>query len=99
MGLRKSFLKPFEKVKQTLTGGRRKVDERSGGENDQEGGKAQVGGGEASQRNSHLHSEVEDVMEMRPSRGGNDVDREKVGQVDSPSSIPSISHGREPDSM
>ena len=99
MGLQKSFLKPFKRVKQKLTGGRRKVDKGSGGENDKEGGEAHVCGGEASQRNPRLHSEVEDVMEIGPSQEGNNVNGKKVGQADSPSSLPSISHGGEPDSM
>ena len=98
MGLRKSFLKPFEKVKQKLTDGRHEGDGRPRGENDQEG-EAHVGGSEASRRNPRLHFEVEDVMEIGPSREGNGVDREKVGQVDPPSSMPSISRGGEPNSM
>jgi hypothetical protein len=38
-------------------------------------------------------------MEIGPSQEGNNVAGKKVGQVDSPSSIPSISHGGEPDGM
>ena len=99
MGLQKSFLKPFKRVKQKLTGGRRKVDKGSGGENDKEGGEVHIGGDEASQRNPRLHSEVEDVIEIGPSRERNDFNGKRVGQADSPSSLPSISHGGEPNSM
>lgn len=98
MGLRKSFLKLFKKAKQKLTGGRRKRDGRSAGENDQEGGEAEVEGSEASQGGSRLHSEAEDVVEIGPSREGNDVSGEEVGQADPPKSTPSTSHGEEPNS-
>ena len=87
MGLRKSFLKPFEKVKQKLTEGRHEGDGRPRGENDQEG-EAHVGGSEASRRNPRLHFEVEDVMEIGPSREGNGV-AEEVDQVNP--SIPTLS--------
>jgi hypothetical protein len=100
MDLRKTFLKPFKKAKQKLTESHRKRDGRSGSEGDREGKGTDVeGGSETGQKNPRLHSEVESVVESGPSREGNDVGGDEVGQVDPPTSTPSISHGREPDSM
>jgi len=50
------------------------------------GGLSGVGGGEPSQRHSHLHSEVgvENVVETGLGREGSDVDGKKATPVDSP---------------
>ena len=101
MDLRKSFSKPLKKLKHRLTEGNRNRDGRSRKENDREKREADVGGGEASQRDSRLHLDVEDVVEGGPSRAGNpdDVEGKEVGRVDLPVSTPSISHGGESGSM
>jgi hypothetical protein len=98
MDLRKSFLKPFKKVKQKFTGGRDKSAGRSGNENDVEGRETDVEGSEAGQKDNPLHPGVEDV-ESGPSRERDDVGGREVGQVDPPTFTPSISHGGEPNSM
>jgi hypothetical protein len=95
MDSRNPFSKGFKKLKRKLAGGSRKQDGRSGSENDQEGREVDVGGGEASQRNSRLHLEVKDVVESGPSREGNDVGEKEVGRVDPPAST----HSGEPNSM
>ena len=84
MDSRNPFSKGFKKLKRKLAGGSRKQDGRSGSENVQDGREADVEGGEASQRNSRLHLEVEAVVESGLSREGNDVDGEEVGRVDPP---------------
>jgi hypothetical protein len=101
MDFRKSFSKPFKKLKHRLAeGSSRKRDVRSGSENDREGGEVGVEGSEASQRNSRLHSEVGDMVESGPRREGDDVEGKKVGRVDPPTSTPSISvsHSGKPNS-
>lgn len=80
-------------------GGRRKQDGGSRSENDRRGREADVEGRETSQRNSRLHSEVEDVMGSGPSREGNDDGGDEVYQVGSPASTPLILQDGEPDSM
>ena len=102
MDLRKSFSKPFKKLKQRLTEGSRKRDGRSGRENNKEGTpESDAEGSEASRRNSRLQSDVEDVVEGGPSREGNpgDIKGKKVDRVDSSTSPPSASHGGESESM
>jgi hypothetical protein len=93
MDFRKSFLKPFKKVKQRLAEGGHKQG-RSESENDQKGRAADVDGRRASQQSSHKHSEGGD-MESGPSREGKDVDGKEVGRVDPPTST----HSGEPNSM
>jgi hypothetical protein len=98
MDLRKSFLGPFKKAKQKLTGGRRKRDGGYESETDRGGRAADVERSEASQRNSRPHSEVEDVVGSGPSQERNDVGGDDgIGPVGLPTSTPSISH--EPSSM
>ena len=99
MDPRNPFSKGFKKLKRKFAGGgrRRKRDGRSGNETDQ--GESDVEGSEASQRNSRLHPEVEDV-ESGPSREGNDVGGEEVGRmINPPASTPSTPHSGEPNSM
>ena len=95
MDFRKPFSKQFKKLKYRLTEGDRKRDGRSGKEGDRGGSETGIDGGEASQRNSRLRSDVDDVVERAPSREGNpdDVTGKKVDRVDSSASPPPISHG------
>ena len=97
MYARKSFSKPFKKLKHRFTEGSRKQDGRSGRDDDREGRETDVGGNEAGQRNSRLRSEVEDVVGSRPGReeNSNDVEGKRIDQVDSATSPPSTSHGME----
>jgi len=93
MDLRKSFSKPFKKLKDNLPGGRRKRDGRSGSGNDRKG-YVDAEGGEASQTGSYLDSEagIEGVMESVPSQEGCDVGgKEAVPVDDPPTSAPLIS--------
>ena len=102
MDLRKSFLKPFKKLKSKLPGDRRKRDGRSGGGNDGKEGEIGVEGSEASQRNLFVDSEVDtrSAVESGPSREGNDVDGKEAGPVDGPlTSTPSISRSGKPGGM
>ena len=99
MDSRNPFSKGLKKLKHKLAEGSRKLDPRPERENDREKREADVERGGASQRNSHLHSEVEDVVESRPSREENDVDGKEVGQIDPPASAPSILHIGELDGM
>ena len=99
MDLRKSFLKPFKKLKSKLPGDRRKRDGRSGGGNDGKGVETDVEGSEASQRNSFVDSEVDvrSAVESGPSRKGNNVDGKDAGPVDDPPiSAPSILQSGKP---
>jgi hypothetical protein len=98
MDLRNSFLKPFKKAKQKLTGGRRKRDAGSEGETDRGGREADAGRSEVNQRNSRLHSEAEDVVESEPIPEGSDIGGDGVGRVGSPPSTPTISYNVEPNS-
>jgi hypothetical protein len=93
MDFRKSFLKPFKKVKQRLAEGGHKQG-RSGSENDQKGREADVERRRVSQQSSHRHSEGGD-LESRPSREGKDVDGKEVGRIDPPTST----HSKEPNCM
>ena len=102
MDLRKSFLKPFKRLKEKLPGDRRKRDGRSEGGNDGKGGETDVEGSEASQRNSSLHPEVDigGPVERGPSREGDNVDGEGLGPIDDPpKSTPLISQSGKPNSM
>jgi hypothetical protein len=98
MDLRKSLSKPFKKLKHRLAEGHRKRDRGSRGEDDREGRGTDARGSETSQRSSHLHPEVEDVVESGPSRERECVEGEEVGQVNPPISTPSILHGGQPGS-
>ena len=84
MDLRKSFLKPFKKLKDKLPGGHRKRDGRSGSGNNREGEEVDIEGSEASRTNSFLHSEVDvgSAVESGPSREGNNASRKEVVSVD-----------------
>ena len=88
MDSRNPFSRGFRKLKHKLAGGHRKRDGRSS-ENEQGEREADVEGSEASQMNSRLHSEVEDVVESGPSREGNGV-AEEVDQVNPSRPTPSI---------
>ena len=99
MDSRNPFSKGLKKLKHKLAEGSRKLDPRPERENDREKREANVERGGASQRNSHLHSEVEDVVESGPNREENDVDGKEVGQIDPPASAPSILHSGELDGM
>jgi hypothetical protein len=98
MDLRKSFSKPFKKAKQKLAEVGRKRDRKPGSESNRQGREPDVEGSEASQRNSRLYLEAEDVVESGPSQEGDDVDWEKVGRVDPAVSALSIPHSGEPSS-
>jgi hypothetical protein len=98
MDSRNPFSKGLKKLKHKLAGGSRKRDGRPGSENDRGGREADVEGGEAIQRNSGLYPEVGDVG-SGPSREGDDVDGDGVGQAGPPTSTPSIPHSGEPNSM
>ena len=94
MDLRKSFLKPFKKLKDKLPSDRRKRDGRSWGGNDGKGVEIGVEGSEASQRNSFMEPEgdVGSAAERGPGREGNNVDGKEIALVDDPPvSAPSIS--------
>ena len=97
MDFRKSFSKPFKKLKNRLTEGNRKPDGKSGREDNREGRETDVGGSEASQMNSRLHSEVEAVVESRPGLEENSdgIKGKEVDQVDTSTSPPPIAHGGE----
>jgi hypothetical protein len=95
MDSRNTFSKGFKKLKHKLTGGNRKQGGRYGSENDQGVREADVGESEASQKNSRLHSEIEDAVESGPSREENDADAKEVGLVGPPASTPSIPHSGE----
>ena len=103
MDFRKSFSKPFKRLKGKLRGGSRQCDGRSESEDSRKGSEVDVKGGEASRRNSYLHSEVSVVgaMERGPSLEGVNVDGKKTALVnaDLPGSAPLISSIGEPDSM
>jgi len=102
MDLQKSFSKPLKKLKDKLWGGSRKRDGRSGSEGSRKGGGVGVEG-EASQRDSLLHSEVsvEGAVESGPSGEGSNVGVKKAAlvDVDPAASTPSISHIGGPDGM
>lgn len=102
MDLGKSFSRRFKKVKNRLTGGNRKRSERSGSKDGREQRSprgSDVEGSEASRRNSHQRSEVEDAAKSGSNRKGDDVDGKKVGRVDPPTSTSSTQRGGESDSM
>ena len=96
MDLRKSFLKPFKKLKSKLPGSRRKRDGKSGSETEGRGGKSDVEGSEASQMNSLIGSEVDvrSAVESGPSR-----ERDATLVDDPPTSTPSISRSGKPGGM
>jgi len=103
MDFRKSFSKPFKKLKDKLPGGSSKRDGRSGSKGSRKGRAANINGSKASQRNSYLNPEVgvEGVVEGGPSREGSNTDGKKVPLVDADPiiSTPSILHIGEPDGM
>jgi len=104
MDFRKSFSKPFKKLKGKFPGGNRKRDGRSGGENDRK--ETEIEGGEVGQRNSYPHSEVdiegavgiEGVVGDGHSQEGSDVGGGNARVDEPPASLPSISRCGEPDS-
>ena len=91
MDLRNSFLKPFKKAKQKLTGSRRKQDAGSEGETNRRGKEADTGRSEVNQRNSRLSLEAEGVVESEPIPEGSDIGGDGVGQVGFPPSTSTIS--------
>ena len=103
MDFRKSFSKPFKKLKDKLPGGSRKRDGRSGSEDGRNRREADVEGSEARQRNSHLHSEVDvgGAVNSGPSREESNVDGKKPALVDANplAATSSIPHIGEPESM
>jgi len=103
MDLRKTFSKPFKKLRDKFPGGRRKRDGRLGSEDSRKEGQADVSGGEASQRSSYLHPavSVKGAVESRPSGEGSNFDGKNAALVnlDPPTSTPSISNIGKPDSM
>jgi len=105
MDFRKSFSKPFKRLKDKLPGGSRKRDGRSESEDSRKGSAVDVEGGKASQSDSYLHPEVsiEGAVEGGPNRQGSSVGGRKaalqVVDVNPSSSAPSISHIGEPDGM
>ena len=112
MGFRRSFLRPFKKLKGKLwdgsserDGGGRSgsEDSRRGGEDRREGRNTDVKGGGIGQRNLYLHSGVGvgGTMGGGPSAEGNGFNGKKVALSDAtpPTSTPSISHIGKPDSM
>lgn len=101
MDLRKSFLKPFKKLKDKLPGDRHKRDGRSGGGNDRKGGEADIEGS-GSRSGLYLHSELgfESAVESEPGQGGSNVDGAEAALVNDPAtSTRLISWIRKPDSM
>jgi hypothetical protein len=98
MDSRNPFSKGLKKLKRKLAGGSRKRGGRPGSEDDRGGREADVEGGEAIQRNSGLYPEVGGVGSV-PSREGEDVDRDGVGQAGPPTSKPSVPHNGKPNSM
>jgi len=103
MDVRKPFLRPFKKLKDKLQGGSRKRDGRSGSEDSRKGNEGDVGRGEASQGNSFSHPEVrvEGAAESGSNRGESNIDGKKATLINAnpPTSVPSISHIGEPDSV
>jgi len=101
MDFRKSFSKPFKKLKDKLLRGSHKRDGRSGGEDSRRGSEVDVKEGEASHRNTFLHSEVsiKGAAKSGPSREESDVNGKKAALInaDPPTSAPSIIG--EPNSM
>jgi hypothetical protein len=98
MDSRNPFSKGLKRLNHKLAGGSRK---RSGGPGSRDGGEgseAYVEVSEASQRDSSLYPEVGDVG-SGPSWEGDDVVGDGVGQAGPPTSTPSISYRREPNSM
>jgi len=97
MDFRKSFSKPFKKFKDKLRDG------RSGSEDSRKGREADVKGGDVSQRDSYLRSDVcaEDVAESGPSAEGSNIGGKEVAlvDVDPPTSMLSISRIGEPNGM
>ena len=100
MGLGKTLLKPFKKLRHRLAEGSRKRGGGSGSESDRDRREANIEGTEASQRSSRLHLEVE-AVESGPNQEGdsNEVKGKKVDQVDLPISPPPILPDGESESM
>ena len=94
MGLGKTLLKPFKKLRHRLAEGSRKRDGGSGSESDRDRRETNTEGTEASQRSSRLHSEGQALAQPLdgPNREGdsNDVKGKKVDRVDSAISPPPI---------
>lgn len=101
MDLRKSFSKPFRRLKDKLPGGSRKQDRRSGNEDGRKGSDANIDGSEAIQRKLYPHSEVlvnaKGTEESGPSQGESRVDGGRFD--DPPMFTSSILHIGEPDGM
>jgi len=103
MDFRKSFSKPFKKLKDKVRGDSREGDGRSGSEDSRKWRGVDATEGEASKSSPYLHPEasVEGAVKSGPSREGNNVSGRKAAQVDDvdhPRSAPLISDIRELDS-
>jgi len=102
MDFRKSFSKPFRKLKDKLPGSSRKRGSRSGSEDSRKGREDNIKGGGVGQRNSYLNLVFGVGSTMSgPSQEGSNADRKKAVPVDinPPAPPPSISHIGEPNSM
>ena len=101
MDFRKSFSKPFKKLKDKFPGSSHKQDGRSGSEDSRKGGGADIEGGGTGQQNPYLNSEF-DVggTTSGPSQEGSNTGGKKAAlvNIDPPVSAPSISRIRELDS-
>ena len=96
------FSKGFKKLKDKLSGDRRKRDGRSGRGNDGKGGEIEVGGSKVGQTSSFPHSDVGigGAVGSGPSREGNDADGKGAAPVDDPlASTPSISQSGKADGV
>ena len=88
MGIGDSVSKRFKKVKNRLAEGIHKRKEGSRSDSHRDGGEIDAEESEAGQ-SSHLHSEAEGVAKSGPSREEKDGEG---GNVNLPTSMPSISH-------
>ena len=97
MNFRKSFSKPFKKLKDKLPGGSRKED---GSEDGRKGSEAGLKGDKVSQRNPYLRSEVSVEGTVQSAEGSNvGGKKDDLVDADPPTSTPPISHIEEPDGM
>ena len=103
MDFRKSFSKPFKKLKNKLPGGNRKQDRGFESEDANKGREANAKGSEFGQESSYPRSEVGvgGAVEGEFSAEGSNVDGKKATLIDDdpPTSTPSISYIGEPDGM
>lgn len=93
MDTQNPFSKGLEKLKRKLVGGSRKRDGRSGNETDRRR-EVNVERSEASQRNSRLRPEAQD-LESGPGREEDVRSGEEVGRADPPTSTSLATHVKE----